>query len=532
MNKKLSLAGLLVSLVFLASPLVAQEDPMAALKQNYPKVFGLFQDEMQNMHANYLFAVDVSGTMNRFSSTVIPAMKEFVGSLPDGDHVDIIRFGSEARAKDMGYTGRLEEKFKDDLYRAIDELYTNPLNRSISGRTDIPKMMAAVSNCLNGYKNNDLNFVFLLTDFLNEESGKQPGLISDATLNEIEQSLYASTMDKPISVVSLQLPYSGNMSNFCLPQIDGLFNKLDMDYVSVPVVSGSALSNWFAEQKKQVMWSRLHAIVTKANKEVKVDFDPEIDWDGNVSGLINWQPNKLYREIKVNDISVQDGSGFRFKSDKELTGNAIQDKTVELPLGRLKHSSWGFHKYNGDLLADIDLPTPFDEELRGLRVEKPVPSSSIPVDKFIFTFILPLWLTALLLALLVIYLFLVLGAAKRNRKESFTGSVEVYKGRNLVYENDSIRKKNLVNIPGDLNARGSASVDWALQLKKKPSNIFLFWKKPTYDLVATTGMVQDGSRARKSKKGMTPNYLRNRTIYCGIDSDHVDSCSVEFRKRS
>ena len=161
-----------------------------------------------------------------------------------------------------------------------------------------------------------------------------------------------------------------------------------------------------------------------------------------------------------------------------------------------------------------------------------MPSSSIPVDRLIFTFILPLWLTALLLALLVIYLFLVLGAAKRNRKESFTGSVEVYKGRNLVYENDSIRKKNLVNIPGDLNARGTASVDWALQLKKKPSSIFLFWKKPTYDLVATTGMVQDGSRARKSKKGMTPNYLRNRTFYCGIDSDHVDSCSVEVRKRS
>lgn len=77
MNKKLSLAGLLVSLVFLASPLAAQEDPMAALKQNYPKVFGLFQDEMQNMHANYLFAVDVSGSMGTFSPTVVPALKSF-----------------------------------------------------------------------------------------------------------------------------------------------------------------------------------------------------------------------------------------------------------------------------------------------------------------------------------------------------------------------------------------------------------------------------------------------------------------------
>lgn len=505
---------------------------MAALKQNYPKVFGLFQDEMQNMHANYLFAVDVSGSMGTFSPTVVPALKSFLASLPDGDYVDIVRFGESAKPGDLGYTGRVDPAFRQSLNSAIDNMYNNPLDRNIKGRTDIPRAMEAVVKCLNGYSKEDLNFVFLLTDFINEEHGKPEGRISDSDIKKIEESFYSATLGKPVRVISLQLPFNEDWPGFCRPQLDGVFNNLDIDYRTIPVADQAALGNWFANLKKEVMYDRLQAIVMKANKEVKVDFDTKIDWDGNVAGLVNWQPNKLYREIKVNDISVQDGSGFRFKADKALTGDAIQDNVLELPLGKLRHSSWGFHKYSGDLVPDIDLPTPFDEELAGLKIKKPVPSSSIPVDKLIFTFILPLWLTALLLALLVIYLFLVLGAAKRNRKESFTGSVEVYKGRNLVYENDSIRKKNLVNIPGDLNARGTASVDWALQLKKKPSSIFLFWKKPTYDLVATTGMVQDGSRARKSKKGMTPNYLRNRTFYCGIDSDHVDSCSVEVRKRS
>lgn len=530
--KKIVFVGLTALLLIFATPAIAQDDQaMAAVKKNFPQLFELFQDEMQNQHANYLFAVDVSGTMNRNAPVVIPALKAFINSLPDGDYVDIVRFGNYAKAGDLGYAGNIDPSFKKSLSNSVEKLYSNTEDKDIRGLTDIPKAMDAVVKCLKGYSKEDLNFVFLLTDFRNEETGKPEGPISESDLKSIESALQANTLEKSVKVISLQLTYNSQWRGFCRPQIDGIFNDLELDYKTVPVADESALRNWFERLKKDVMYDRLQAIVSKANKEVKIAFDPQVSIDGNVAGSITWKPNKLYREIKVNDILVPDGSGFKFKADKELVSNAFQMESIKLPLGKLKHSAWGFHTFDDSLRADIDLPTSFDNELAGLDIKKPVPNSQIPVKKTIFTFILPLWLTTLILALIIIYIFLVIGAIKRNAKESFSGSIEVYKGRNFIYENDSIRKKNVVNIPGDLNARGSASVEWALQLKKKPSNVFLFWKKPKYDLIAQTGMIQDGSRARKAKRGMTPGFLRNRSIYCGIDSDHVDAYSIEFRKR-
>ncbi|MBR5176672.1 MAG: VWA domain-containing protein [Bacteroidales bacterium] len=532
MKKLFFVAGLCALLLGFVSPARAQDDQaMAAIKQNFPQLFDLFKDEMQNQHANYLFAVDVSGTMNSNAPVVIPALKAFINSLPDGDYVDIIRFGDYAKSGDLGYAGTIDLSFKNSLCSSVDRLYSNTNDADIRHFTDIPKAMFAAIECLKNYSKEDLNFVFLLTDFRNEEKGKPAGPISKDDLRKIEDGLQANTLDKNVRVISLQLPFNPNWREFCRPQLDDIFNNLALDYKTIPVADETALRNWFDRLKKNVMYDRLQAIVSRANKEVKVDFDPKVSIDGNVTGVINWKPNKLYREIKVNDILVPDASGFKFKAGKELTAEPFQMESIELPLGKLKHQSWGFHKFDDSMKADIDLPTPFDNELAGLEIKKPVPDSQIPLKKLIFTFILPLWLTITILALLLIYIFMVIGAMKRNAKESFSGSIEVYKGRNFIYENDSIKKKNVVSIPGDLNARGTASVDWDMQLRKRPSNPFLFWKKPTYELIANTGYIQDGSKVKKAKKGMTPSFLKNKVMYCGIDSEHADAYSIEFRKR-
>lgn len=528
MKKLFFVAGLCALLLGFVSPARAQDDPaMATIKQNFPQLFDLFKDEMQNQHANYLFAVDVSGSMSSNGNVVIPALKEFIASLPDGDYIDIVRFGTIAKPGALGYAGSIDESFKQSLYRSVDRIYER--DEELWRTTNMPKALKAVTDCLKGYSKEDLNFVFLLTDFRNEDPNERK--ITSSDLQQFKEALAAYTLDKSIKIVTLQLKYNKNWEGFCRPQLDAVFKELDLEHENVDVGDGAALQNWFNRLKKNVMHDRFRAIVSRANKEVKVDFDPEVSIDGDVTGVINWKPNKLYREIKVNDILVPDASGFKFKAGKELTAEPFQMESIELPLGKLKHQSWGFHKFDDSMKADIDLPTPFDNELAGLEIKKPVPDSQIPLKKLIFTFILPLWLTITILALLLIYLFMVIGAMKRNAKESFSGSIEVYKGRNFIYENDSIRKKNVVNIPGDLNARGTASVDWDMQLRKRPSNPFLFWKKPTYELIANTGAIQDGARARKAKNGMTPSFLRNRVMYCGIDSEHVDAYSIEFRKR-
>ena len=140
----------LVGLLLLAGAAVsAQDTGLAFVKKQYPQLSTMFQKELVSEHATYTFAIDVSGTMRTFSPIVIPALNSFVEALPNGDYVRIIRFGTTAKGSENGYLGTVSTKLKDDLKRAIGQLYTNTNDdKAFRAHTDIPAVMKEVrSNC-------------------------------------------------------------------------------------------------------------------------------------------------------------------------------------------------------------------------------------------------------------------------------------------------------------------------------------------------------------------------------------------------
>ena len=101
------------------------------LKKDYPLLMEKFGDELKTQKANYLFAIDVSGTMNKYESIVVPAMSQFVESLTDGDNVNIIRFGTEAKVSLGGFSDITAEtktalkQYIQTLYKKDVDLYSN-----------------------------------------------------------------------------------------------------------------------------------------------------------------------------------------------------------------------------------------------------------------------------------------------------------------------------------------------------------------------------------------------------------------------
>lgn len=537
MKKILLLAGLIALPLLVSAPSsFAQDDAMSLVRNNYPSLYKIFKDDLNNIHANYVFAVDVSGSMRSNAPVVQPALKSFFSSLPDGDHVDIIPFGTFAKVSQPGYMGEVNDGLKAQLNQTIDNLYTNPADQDIRGYTDIPDAMDAINKCLSRYSKDDINFIFILTDFRNEDTAERQ--IAKDDIERIYADLDANTLGVPTKIVTLQLNYNPAWPGFCRPQLEKeIFNKLDVDYRTIPVTTPEALRSWFDALKKEVMVERLHTLVSQENKAVEVTVNPRIKVDGKVGAEIKWNTNRLYKEIKINDINVvnagdstgvaENTTGFRFITDKKAT-DTQEETEIDIDLGKLKHKSWGFHHFKDELLVDIDLPTSFDTELAQLKIAKPLPNPTVPMKKWVWTFFLPLWLTALLLLLLIIYIIGVIKSIGRNNAACFTGEVKIkdsIKGINIGKATflKSLRKSTVL-IPDDVKVQGQTINDWKIEVAKVKGNIFL-WGKPKFRVRLTKG----------ASKSFTTTVHKQSTwsdsVKCGPNTkNQTHMVTIDYRK--
>lgn len=436
---------LLISLVLvLGTNINAQDAGLKFVQKQYPQLSAMFQKELISEHATYTFAIDVSGTMNKYSSIVVPALKSFVDALPNGDYVRIIRFGTTAKGSENGYLGVVSDNLKRDLHTAINNLYTNTNDdRSFRAHTDVPAAMEAVSSSLMNSENK-MNFIFVLTDFRNDQTAGGERKISSADLEKIYYDLEPAATGKNGRIIALRLPVDVTARGYCLDQLrDNVFSKVALDYEMQDITSEDALSSWFEELKKQIMIERLRTIVSAENKVADISFNTDIDIDGNVMANVSWKPNRLYPSIKVDSSFVQDKvasddtlapapvknlttSGFTFVNNTECFTETTDTQLSELELGKIKNKKMGFHKLDDELAFGVTLPTPYDEELHRLGIRKPIPDVAIPVERLVFTFFLPLWLCVVIIALILLYIILVIRKAAKNSRAYFNKTIKVY----------------------------------------------------------------------------------------------------------
>lgn len=477
----------------------AQDAGLAFVQKQYPQLSAMFQKELISEHATYTFAIDVSGTMKKYEPIVTPALKAFVDALPNGDYVRIIRFGTTAKGSENGHLGVVSDKLKKDLHKAIDQLYTNSNDdKAFRAHTDVPAVMGAISSALFNSENK-MNFVFILTDFRNDQTAVGERKITPADLEDIYEDLEPAATGKHGRVVALRLPVDITKPGYCLDQLrDNIFSKIDLEYEMQDITSDDALSSWFDELKKQIMVERLRSIVAEENKCAAIDFSTEIDIDGNVIANVTWQPNRLYASVKIDSSFVQDkrtandtiapakrkeysSNGFTFINNTEAFTETTNTHLTNIELGQIKHESWGFHGLNDDLALGVTLPTPYDEELHRLGIRKPIPDVAIPVEGLVFTFFLPFWLCATIIGLIILYIILVIRKAGKNAKAYITKTIKVtdYVTSNEVYRGTAIK----INSAAGFTVPKMTGVQ--LNIYKKTSSPFRLFKKPVYGLTIT-----------------------------------------------
>ncbi len=527
---------LLVILTSLCLFLKAQSS-LEYLERTSPKLTELFKEELSKYPAHYIFAIDVSGTMNQYSGLVIQSLRPFFQALPDNDRVDVIPFGTEALPNMLSYCGVINPQVKDALNRNIANLYSDPTyQQGFKGYTDIPKAVNAIAKVLQNNREFKVNVIVLLTDFRNDVKGDSPSerKLKDSEIEELNTAIGAATNNIYTRCIALELPVNKNMPGYCLPQLkEQVFPTENGGMEIVPLTNpGVMIGQWFEQLKRDIMVTKLKAVIDNANRMNPIKMTTETNIDGYVSAEIQWTPSKLYPTMKI-DSTYMDGSEFVFENNKE-NFKETNETSIEVDLGQIKHQSLGFHHLQDSINLGLDLPTDYDDELKNLGVVKPLPNTKKAQDKWLFTFFLPFWLTAVLVVLLLLYIYMVLKAIKRNSSEIFKGTVEIYdKVGRQIGDTVFVKCKGNSFLIGDGGTNGCQvnGAEWTVIVEKVTSSPFLIFKKPNFVWKAKKGFAKAGNKQR-GELGRYGNGKKLISITCGPSYDAIThSISIRLNKK-
>lgn len=527
--------------ILMALPLVvcAQQNgstsnTLSYLKQTFPKLTNLYEKELSNCHTHYIFAVDVSGSMVKYNEIVTPALQAFAQALPLGEQVSIIPFGTDAKENTPGLCTKIQgDAQKQTLITSLATLYVNDgYSPEFRRNTDVKKAVEAVNKAILNNQEVQMNVVVIITDFLNDLPGVGEQKLKNTDLEKLCKEFDNVTDNTYTRVVAMQLPKAGTGAGFCLDQLQqsvfsttSITRKFD---VIQAIKDQTAISHWFEQLSREIMTEKLKAVIQLDNeRNLRPSLKTKMDIDGNTIAEIHWTPNKLYRQIKIEATNTDPGSDYVFNNNEKVWQVTQDTALVDLNLGKLVHKNYGLRKFNENLNIGLSLPTDYDDELKRLSIDKPLQATSDNQSGWLFTFILPFWLTVAILVFLILYFILVIKAFFRNSSERFIGTVDFSDSRGRDIGDTITVKVNpsrtlLIGESGNFGC-DLLGASWTIKVIKKKPSALLFWKRPSFEWSAKDGFVRDG---RNKKRGELGRYGKSNTksridIECGPDSDHI-----------
>lgn len=511
MKRLLTLSSLLLALML---PVSAQPESLDALKTDYPQLMAKFGDELNAQKADYIFAIDVSGTMSKYRPVVVPALETFFHSLQEGDYVSIIKFGGEA-TNEVGSAGNINAETTRNLIEYARHIYDKPTTQMEREKffkwTDLDNMLHYLATDMKQIGRSTLKFVFIITDFKHDPSGARRG---KEDWEGVARRFATEQSGNDVYVFALQLPGTGQD----LEKVRSVFPK-SFDFNHVSIANEHALSDWFTQRKNAILLDKFYALI--AHKIQPADFivAPSLDIDGHMELGISWKPNPVYDRIRIDSVSTT-ATGFAFHPQLPATTQAPTDvlKAGKFSLKGASLLSPSFRSITDTLLTvNASFDVPYLDELKHLGLDSPVLQASARVSKTVFCYPLPLWLFGLICLLIIVYIILVIRAFMRNASDFYRigGKFEVTNDGEPVTERKKVQHANSVDIGFGAAFLTVPDCHWAVTISVRRYNPFLFFfKSPAYVVHMTKG---SGFKANGNKWGthQTPTVPRYTKITVG-----------------
>lgn len=483
MKKKLTI---LLTLLICFVPVFSQSESLDALKADYPQLMKKFGKELEGQRADYIFAIDVSGTMNKYKETVVPALGEFFRSLQEGDYVSIIKFGGEA-TNEVGSAGKINAETVNNLIGYAKHVYDTPTTAYEKDKyfkwTDLDNMLHYLANDMKQIDRSRLKFVFIITDFLHDPSPARKG---HEDWNGVARRFATEQEGNDVYVFALQLPGSGRD----LEKVRNVFPKR-FSFNHVSITNGSALSAWFTQRKNAILLDKFYALIAHKIEPAEFTIDPSLNIDGKLDLGISWHSNPVYDKIRIDSVG-SNVRGFEFSSNLP---KSTKDEAATLSAGKFNHQKANllnpsFKKMKGDVNAIASFDVPYEAELSKLGFEAPKMQASASVCDTVFCYPLPLWLCCLIIALIILYIILVIRAFLRNASDFYriNGRFEVTSNGLPVTEKKAANSLDKVDFGRGASFLAVPGSNWTIQIEVKRYNPFIRpLKHPAYVVSMTKG---------------------------------------------
>lgn len=480
------LITLLTLFIISVVPLFAQTESFDALKADYPQLMKKFGKELEGQRADYIFAIDVSGTMSKYKDTVVPALGEFFRSLQEGDYVSIIKFGGEA-TNEVGSAGKVSAETITNLIHYAGHVYDMPTTAYEKEKyfkwTDLDNMLHYLAYDMKQIDRSRLKFVFIITDFLHDPSPARKG---HEDWDGVARRFATEQAGNDVYVFCLQLPGSGRD----LEKVRNVFPKR-FNFNHVPITSGSALSAWFTQRKNAILLDKFYALIAHKIEPAEFTIDPSLNIDGRVKLGVSWKSNPVYDCLRVDDLGTT-ANGFEFRPN--LPKKTMDEEDVldagKLSLRKTSFLEPKFKKVSGELEAKASFEVPYEDELAKLGFAAPVMQASATVSRTVFCYPIPLWLFCTIIALIILYIVLVIRAFSRNASNFYriNGKFEVTSGGVPVTERKKANNLDKADFGKGASFLTVPDSNWALQIEVKRYNPFLLpLKHPRYIVTMTKG---------------------------------------------
>ena len=500
---------LLFILILCASSILAQNQDMDALRKDYPLLTERFALEIESQRADYIFVVDVSGSMGRFESVVVPALQSFFESLQKDDFVSVIKFGGEAD-NDIGSQGKITDEsiitLKDYSTRIYNRPTTESERRRFYNNTDLANMLNYLADDMRQIGRNQLKFVFIITDFLHEPSRERAG---QENWENIKSRFENEQNENDVYMFAMTLP--GNGSGKDLDKVESVIpGNFNFSVVNVP--NQQALSEWFAGRKNKILLDKFTNIIKRKNTPLNAVLDFTTEMNGDVFVKVSWDENELFKGLVFEDVTIPDN---RFVFDNLLpveitkTGDRAKLGQITVPNKWLTF----FTTFDSTIGINYHWRSEYLNELIKLGIKEQDSEATYTLNKMLFVFGIPLWLTIIIATIIIVYAVLVMMAIAKNNspKTKISGRFTVERN-GVIIADQQVKNSNTVDIGknGATIRIDNYDCNWRVKILVKRF-IPLMLKKPVIQATLISGK-SIKILTRKYKPQQKANYSRHRMI--------------------
>lgn len=470
---------LLSFFTFHFSPLMVwgQDHDFEALKKEYPLLMERYGDRLESRNAHYIFAIDISSSMQKYEKVVRENLKTFVKAIPDNDQVTIIVVCDENNTNYLNSIKciTLNPAVRQSIINAMDSPQFRFLRRhDPKDGSDGFTMAQKVLDAMNVVNSSDLTFVYLLTDFeyWTHKNHFDKTKEDWASLKPQLTSKHEGAMCK--YGVELNLGAVSHQEAVIKPELEAIFGAIEYEPANDAVI----LEQWFGHIIDNIRAQKIYSML-------KADWQEWLDKKENKA---------ICRDRYVEMVITH--------TDTDLVSGFTADTLLTLTQAPTWYPSF-VHVDSADLHVRVTYASKYAEEidkLEGLCKVNPNNPDAVNLTREekvklpalgIWNSTLPQWLWYSIIGLIILFILSVIWKYMQKPKKRYTSVVVKRKTSEGTkqYNGDADALPFSIGQDGELNVPGAS---WRIKIVAKRYNpIFNPIRKTGYYAVLEVGDFAD-----------------------------------------